>query len=246
MTKNLKIFIILLPLLFTAFTPGERGNIVEYFHSFKTLKDAGAPREMKIINTDNIGKGKSAVESGVLITYKNWKAKDVKIAGDFSFWDSINMSRSNYGVWYAFLTKLNKTKVTRYKLIVDGTWTSDPMNIEKEDDGLGSYVSVIEPFFHTDKEKLTYRIIGRDQVEFRIYKPNAKFVSIVGDFNNWNPENDLLSKRKNGVWSLKKKLSPGIYKYKYIIDDNWSVDLYNPKTAGDLAGGICSLIKIEK
>lgn len=246
MMKNLKIVILLLPFFFTAFASTEKDNNIEYFYNFQSLKEAGAPREIKVVKTDNTGKGKSLIENGVIVTYKNWKAKDVKIAGDFSYWNYVNMSRSKYGVWYAFLTSLSKSKITRYKLNVDGIWTIDPMNTEREDDGSGSYVSVIEPFSHSDKSKLTYRLIGRDQVEFRIYKPKAKYVSLVGDFNNWNPENDLLLKKRDGIWSLRKKFSPGIYKYKYIVDGDWIVDLYNAKTAGDLAGGICSLIKIEK
>ena len=154
-----------------------------------------------------------------------------------------DMLKGKFGVWYYFVNSLEKS---RYKFMVDGIWVSDPINEDKEDDNSGSYVSIVEPGKIADTANLTYRLIDNRIVEFRIFKPKAKFVSVVGDFNNWNPENDLLEKDNNGIWTLRKQLFPGIYKYKYIIDGEWMVDLYNPQTAGDSAEGICSLIKIEK
>lgn len=247
MSKKLKIIksaILFLPFLFTGFisTDNNTNNTIEYYHNFQLLKEARPPREMKVINTGNINKGKSLIEYGTLISYKNRKAGNLRIAGDFSNWQPIDMSKSKFGVWYYFLTNTN---ITRYKFMVDGIWINDPVNIEKEDDNSGSYVSIIEQLDQIDNN-ITYRHVEKQIVEFRIFKPKAKFVSIVGDFNNWNPENDLLEKKKNGVWTLTKRLFPGIYKYKYIIDGTWTVDLFNPKTAHDNAEGICSLIKIDK
>jgi 1,4-alpha-glucan branching enzyme len=243
MLNNIKKIIIFLPFLFTGFISAEKTNAVEYYYNFQLLKDSESPREIKAINTANIENGKSLIESGVLISYKNRKAKDVKIGGDFSSWQLIDMSRGKFGVWYYFLTK---PKTSRYKFMVDGIWVNDPVNSEKEDDEYGSYVSLIEPTGSVDYSKLSYRLVGKQTVEFRLFKPDARFISIVGDFNNWNPENDLLEKKKDGVWTLKKRLFPGVYKYKYIVDGKWMVDLYNPRTARDSAEGICSFIKIDK
>jgi 1,4-alpha-glucan branching enzyme len=243
MLKKLKKLIVFLPFLFTGFVSTEKTNSIEYYYNFQLLKDADSPRETKVINTANVEKGKSFIEYGILITYKNRKAKEVKLGGDFSNWQLVDMSKGKFGVWYYFLTKL---KPTRYKFMVDGIWINDPVNSEKEDDESGSYVSMIVPMGNGDNNKLTYRFISRQTVEFRLFKPKARFVSIVGDFNNWNPENDLLEKKKDGVWSLKKKLFPGIYKYKYIVDGQWMVDLYNPRTARDSAEGVCSFIKVDK
>ncbi len=245
MIKKLKIFIILLPLFFTAFSSTEQIKSIEYYNNLQSLKLPHSPYEMKIIKTENLGKEKSVVESGILLTYKNRYAGNIKIAGDFSNWKPVDMFRGKYGVWYYFLTDLYEKKMIRYKFIADGIWILDPMNTERENDDSGSYVSVLYPLCQKDNNKLTYRFIEPYQVEFRIFKPKAKFVSIVGDFNNWNPENDLLEKDKSGVWNLQKRLSPGLYKYKYIVDGDWILDLYNEKTAGDEAEGICSLLKIE-
>jgi 1,4-alpha-glucan branching enzyme len=68
-------------------------------------------------------------------------------------------------------------------------------------------------------------------VRFQIYLPNAEVVSLVGDFNEWNPENDFLKKDRNGVFFLEKKLLPkDFYHYQFIVDGEYQVDTYNPIT----------------
>jgi hypothetical protein len=246
MNRSIKLLIFLTPLLFFGFAMPQNREGVEFYYNFQYLKDSGAPKEMKIVRLDNIVREKTVIEYGVLITYKDRYAKDIKISGDFSNWRPLEMSRGKFGVWYYFLKSEKIREPVRYKFIVDGIWIPDPENREKEDDKAGSYVSVIDALPGREGRMLTYRFITPREVEFRIYKPDAKFVSIVGDFNNWNPENDLLEKDDNGVWALQKRLSPGLYRYKYIVDGDWTLDLYNEKTASDDTGDICSLISINK
>jgi len=35
---------------------------------------------------------------------------------------------------------------------------------------------------------------------FRVWAPNARSVSVVGDFNNWDPRRDPMTRRQDGVW----------------------------------------------
>lgn len=58
---------------------------------------------------------------------------------------------------------------------------------------------------------------------------NAKSVSIVSDFNNWNMFGTPLQKVEGG-WTCKLDLQAGRYLYKYIIDGDWTAD---PKTPID-------------
>ena len=58
---------------------------------------------------------------------------------------------------------------------------------------------------------------------------NAKSVSIVSDFNNWNMFGTPLEKVSGG-WICKLDLKQGKYLYKYIIDGDWTAD---PKTPTD-------------
>lgn len=51
---------------------------------------------------------------------------------------------------------------------------------------------------------------------FRLPKPTAKNVSIIGDFNEW--KRTSLNKNQK-TWEISIALEPGSYKYMYVVDD---------------------------
>jgi len=82
-------------------------------------------------------------------------------------------------------------------------------------------------------EKLGSHVLevnGEKGVYFAVWAPNAKSVSVIGDFNEWNPEKHLLFKREDtGIW---EGFIPGIkigerYKYK-IKSGNYEIDKADP------------------
>jgi 1,4-alpha-glucan branching enzyme len=57
------------------------------------------------------------------------------------------------------------------------------------------------------------------KVTFAIEAKDAGSAAVVGDFNNWNPEEGVLSKLKNGTFKATYDLfKDSIYEFKYIID----------------------------
>jgi 1,4-alpha-glucan branching enzyme len=56
---------------------------------------------------------------------------------------------------------------------------------------------------------------GRRGVQFAVWAPNAKFVSIIGDFNDWNPSASIMRPSQAGVWEgFVPDIGQGaIYKY---------------------------------
>ena len=84
-------------------------------------------------------------------------------------------------------------------------------------------------------------------VEFSIYAPNAKKVTIAGDFNGWSKVADPLSDRDgDGIWKIIIPLKPGRYEYKFVVDDRWIADPSNPKMVDDGFGGKNSVIVVGK
>jgi 1,4-alpha-glucan branching enzyme len=78
-------------------------------------------------------------------------------------------------------------------------------------------------------------------VTFRLPKdaaPDARVITIVGDFNSWNLTETPMKKMKNGDFQVTLKLPRGKeYKFKYFIDSNrwendWSADRYVPNAFG--------------
>ncbi len=79
------------------------------------------------------------------------------------------------------------------------------------------------------------------KVTFRLPKgaaPNAKSVTIVGDFNNWNLTETPLKKLKNGDFTATLELPCNReYSFRYLIDANrwendWFADKYIPNRYG--------------
>jgi len=56
---------------------------------------------------------------------------------------------------------------------------------------------------------------GRRGVQFAVWAPNAKFVSVIGDFNDWNPTACAMTPSPSGVWEgFVPNIGQGaIYKY---------------------------------
>ena len=65
--------------------------------------------------------------------------------------------------------------------------------------------------------------------EFTLYAPDAEKVTLVGDFNNWDPDKYPMRKFKSGICKKKVKLKPGCYEYLFVVDGEWCVDPENSK-----------------
>jgi len=234
---------VIFSIILTSSMPHDK-NIV-YYYTLSQLKNAGSPENIRVLITDNLARGKSVIADGLLFTYKDRKAEKVLISGNFSSWKMINMTRGKDGVWFYFLSNDLFAGKVEYKFNVDGLWTEDPYNIFKQDDKKGSYLSLAENNTPPDGKFVTYKVTSKNMILFRTYRPQARMISLVGDFNGWNPEHDLMKRGYDGIWRLEKRLSAGVYRYKFIVDGEWVPDLFNPQSASDSAGDICSIIKIK-
>ena len=62
------------------------------------------------------------------------------------------------------------------------------------------------------------------KVRFEFYAPEAKEVSVAGNFNQWNSKANLMKKDKKGIWKTTLSVEPGRYEYRFIADGNWKND----------------------
>ena len=243
--KGFKIIsVILLSVILTSSMPYDKKLV--YYYTLTQLKNAGSPEKIRVVITDNVSTGKPVIADGLLFTYKDRKAGKVLLSGNFSSWKMLKMVRGKDGVWFYFLSNNDFAGRVEYKFNVDGLWTEDPSNFARQDDKHGSYLSLSDNDPPSDGRLVTYKFTAKDRILFRTYKPEARIISVVGDFNGWNPEHDIMKRGNDGIWRLEKRLSAGVYRYKFIVDGEWLPDLFNPESASDSAGDICSVIKVNK
>lgn len=68
------------------------------------------------------------------------------------------------------------------------------------------------------------RVMRAKSTEFRLHAPQAKRVSLAGNFNNWDTKALSARKDSRGNWTVKVSLKPGKYEYKFFVDGSWVND----------------------
>ena len=76
---------------------------------------------------------------------------------------------------------------------------------------------------------------GGDRVRFSVSAPSAKQVSLVGDFNRWNPAAVPMRRRSGGgdIWIAEVRLEPGRHVFAFSIDGALRADSAAPRAVED-------------
>lgn len=159
--------------------------------------------------------------------FKN--AKYVVVAGSFNKWNTHQLQMRKTKEGWAVDLQL-KPNLYQYKYIVDGKWMEDPHNTNKVKNEFGEHNSVIDI-----QQAHTFVLDGHT---------NAKHVFLSGSFNNWQ-EQELLMKRQKDGWVYTLKLPAGKHHYKFIVDGKWMTDPSNTVKEFDFDGNINSVCMIK-
>lgn len=54
--------------------------------------------------------------------------------------------------------------------------------------------------------------------------PLAQTVSLVGDFNDWNPASHPMKQMPDGAWLLQLELPHGHHRYAFLVDGHLTLD----------------------
>jgi len=54
--------------------------------------------------------------------------------------------------------------------------------------------------------------------------PQAQSVSLVGDFNGWNPATHHMKKMPDGAWLITVELKHGHHRYAFLVDGTLALD----------------------
>ncbi len=88
---------------------------------------------------------------------------------------------------------------------------------------------------------------GRREIRFTISAETASRVTLVGDFNDWNPaETPLRRMPSTGEWSVTLPLLPGSYRFSFLLDGRtWQSDPERPTAPDPDFGTPTSVVNVE-
>lgn len=61
-------------------------------------------------------------------------------------------------------------------------------------------------------------------VNFVCYAPEAKRVSLIGDFNEWQPDAHPMKRQPDGAWMTQVSLTHGHHRYLFLVDGKIRLD----------------------
>jgi hypothetical protein len=82
-------------------------------------------------------------------------------------------------------------------------------------------------------------------VTFVFVAPQARSVALAGDFNDWDAARVLMRREASGLWTVDVPLTPGRYRYVFVVDGRRFVaDPAAPRAAGDDFGTPTSVVTV--
>jgi chromosome partitioning protein len=83
------------------------------------------------------------------------------------------------------------------------------------------------------------------EVTFAMESSAAKDIYIAGDFNGWEMnDGSRLVRGENGCWEKRVKLPHGRYRYKFVVDGEWTIDSKNQEREINAFGSFDSVMQI--
>jgi hypothetical protein len=82
------------------------------------------------------------------------------------------------------------------------------------------------------------------KVTFALFEPNAKHVSLCGEFNGWASDATPMKRDDRGNWETTVALPPGRYEYKFIVDGQWIPDPQARESVWNYHGTLNSVVQV--
>jgi tetratricopeptide (TPR) repeat protein len=93
-----------------------------------------------------------------------------------------------------------------------------------------------ETFGNQKDGVVTFRLMGFE---------GAKKVALVGNFNQYQDDKNVLYKTKNDVWECKVRLPKGVFYYQFLIEDNMKINDPANKVSYKPAGDWNSVVVVN-
>ena len=82
-------------------------------------------------------------------------------------------------------------------------------------------------------------------INFLCIAPQAKNVSLIGDFNDWHPNSNPMKRQPDGGWHIQVALSHGHHQYLFLIDGKPCLDARAQGTVRNAKNEKVSMIAVS-
>ena len=86
---------------------------------------------------------------------------------------------------------------------------------------------------------------GPSAVHFEIAAPEARRVSLVGDFDGWNPSALPMRRTASGAWTIDVRIPPGRHAFAFSVDGRLTIDPTAAIAADDNFGVPSSVVVVN-
>ncbi len=178
--------------------------------------------------------------------FEDLDIKNVVVSGQFNNWSKRK--------WYMTRIDENRYELRKklsdftdefsweFKFVINNAFWAEPVEeyvnavrAFKNGHALPAYNLKMYTAYPDKNGNVTFTLNGYD---------DASEVVLSGSFNKWNEEIFTMYKNED-CWTLKLKIRPGEYQYKFIVDGKWIIDPDNPRKKRNEFDGFNSVIDIK-
>jgi hypothetical protein len=144
--------------------------------------------------------------------------------------------RNANGIFLLLLDVPQEVDTLTYRITVDGLWTPDPANPERIEDETGVIFSTFSLAGRPPGPLLSPDVRTDGRVTFRFRARTGLFVSLIGEFNRWDPFWEPMPESAPGLYQVTVRLPPGPHYYVFSVNGERVPDPLNVEMAEDSEG----------
>ena len=133
--------------------------------------------------------------------------------------------------------------ILRYRMVIDGLWTTDPLNSQTEYDyDNGMMVSTLPVDFY---EVFQTANVNKGQVRFTYEGDPGNVIDLAGSFNDWDPFMYEMTETSPGKYELVLPLPAGTWYYSYFEGTTQLKDDTNSERVYTKDGRVASVVTVK-
>jgi hypothetical protein len=157
--------------------------------------------------------------------------------------------RNANGVFMLLLEVPEGVDSLTYRIAVDGLWTHDPANPQRVEDPSGVVFSTYGLEGMPPRSLISPEVHPGGNVTFRYRGQPGRFVSLIGEFNRWDPFWEPMTEvhgrpGQPSLYQLTLHLPPGQHYYVFSVDGERVPDPLNVELAEDSEGFRVSTFRV--